>query len=228
MANVYLDDSILQAIGNAIRTQTGTTATFLPSEMPSAISMIGATTLDLFGDTDNQLRYWPGWEDASWIDIKYVMDEYGAGRRQLPEDIKPGCYKFWPIVKNGKEINLLFKLNSIVDNVLMFEATATETSDFLTLDEHLDALYEMSKYKNCLTNDKIFVLSRDKFNLDIEGVSWTSTPVICVTPGGEFIEAQETSEFNYVPMFSIGLHELGVDYNERREQESGEEDLLSI
>lgn len=38
MANVYLQDSTLTAIGNAIRAKAGNTTQLLPSEMPAAIT----------------------------------------------------------------------------------------------------------------------------------------------------------------------------------------------
>lgn len=40
MAKVYLEDSELTAIGNAIRTKNGATTLYLPSEMPAAINAI--------------------------------------------------------------------------------------------------------------------------------------------------------------------------------------------
>lgn len=40
MANVFIDDSVMSSIANAIRSKSGTTQTYLPSEMPSAIENI--------------------------------------------------------------------------------------------------------------------------------------------------------------------------------------------
>lgn len=67
MANVYLQDSTLTAIGNAIRTKGGTTAQLLPSEMPAAITNLpsggGADPFNIYrGDStiDNRLRYTGG------------------------------------------------------------------------------------------------------------------------------------------------------------------------
>lgn len=217
MANVYLDDSTLQSIANAIRTQGGANTTLLPSEMPAAINNIGnPPTRAMMREmaTDKYLRFWPGWDDASWFDIKYIVDEWNMDRRELPQDIKVGCMKMWPV----GESNILFKLNSIVNKTLIFESTAAHTSTFLALDENLMNLFNNSKYQHCLSNDFMFVLTKDKFNLDVENISWTSTPIVCVTPGGDFIEAEETSEFYYIPMFAIG-NDLGGAYNGREDAE---------
>lgn len=40
MANVYLKDSTLTSIGDAIRSKNGTTTKYKPSEMPAAITAI--------------------------------------------------------------------------------------------------------------------------------------------------------------------------------------------
>lgn len=66
MANVYLQDSTLTAIGNAIRAKAGNTTQLLPSEMPAAITNLpsgGAGKLDIYrGDAsiDNRLKYTSG------------------------------------------------------------------------------------------------------------------------------------------------------------------------
>ena len=43
MAKVYIDESILEAIAEAIRDMGGASGTLLPSEMPQAIRSIGST-----------------------------------------------------------------------------------------------------------------------------------------------------------------------------------------
>ena len=63
MANVYLQDSTLTAIGNAIRTKAGNTTQLLPSEMPNAIANLpsgGSAKFNVYrGDSsiDNRLKY---------------------------------------------------------------------------------------------------------------------------------------------------------------------------
>lgn len=63
MANVYLQDSTLTAIGNAIRTKAGNSNMLLPSEMAAAINNLpsgGAGKMNIYvGDAtvDNRLQY---------------------------------------------------------------------------------------------------------------------------------------------------------------------------
>lgn len=63
MANVYLQDSTLTAIGNAIRAKAGNSTQLLPSEMPAAITNLpsgGAGKMNIYvGDStvNNRLQY---------------------------------------------------------------------------------------------------------------------------------------------------------------------------
>lgn len=81
MANVYLQDSTLSAIGDAIRNKGGTSDLLLPSAMPAAINALTAdgstnsgVTLDnahyKMGTTTNvsSTLIWSGWADVFTID----------------------------------------------------------------------------------------------------------------------------------------------------------------
>lgn len=113
MSKVYLQDSTLTSIANAIRAQTKSAVTLLPSEMPTAIAGIGGTTLRLRAlsrKSKYNLRDWPGWNEASWEDIKYIIDEVALGlREELPEDIVVGVMKQWSI----GDKHIIFKLEEI-------------------------------------------------------------------------------------------------------------------
>ena len=219
MAKVYLDDSRFQAIANAIRTKTGASATLLPSEMAAAITSIGVAPVQLKARArsfeDKRLRTWPGWEDSTWVDLKFIVDEWNMGRRELPDDILVGSYKLWPIMKGDKEVNVICKLNSIVDGTLIFQCASAFPTDYFALDEHLNKLYNMSVYgTQVLTDNNMFLLTPEKWNIDNDEVCWTSIPFVCITPGGELIDAEETTEFFYIPMFAIG-NDLGGMYDGR-------------
>lgn len=71
MAKVYLEDSELTAIGNAIRGKNGTTTKYLPSEMPAAITAIqsgggGGELMQLEGDGGYICGY-PGYYSNEWL-----------------------------------------------------------------------------------------------------------------------------------------------------------------
>ena len=73
MANVYLQDSTLTAIGDAIRTKGGTTAQLYPSEMPAAITNLpsggGAPEIDFYNlnvSKNSNFTYYM-WKDWSNI-----------------------------------------------------------------------------------------------------------------------------------------------------------------
>lgn len=75
MANVYLQDSTLTAIGDAIRAKAGNSNLLLPSEMPAAITNLpsgggGATFAPYVGDKDvfNRLKF------TSSKNILYLSD----------------------------------------------------------------------------------------------------------------------------------------------------------
>jgi hypothetical protein len=60
MANVYLQDSTLTAIGNAIRAKAGNTTQLLPSEMPAAITNLpsgGGKIVPYVGDKEVYNRF---------------------------------------------------------------------------------------------------------------------------------------------------------------------------
>lgn len=212
----YVEDTTLQAIADAIRTRGGFSGTYLPSEMPTAIMNIDggqAKAKKLVirkPGTDTRLRNWPGWDDATWIDVKFIVDEWNMGRRELPEDIKVGLYKMW-----GDE---LFKLNSIVDGTLVFEATSAHSSTQYAIDGLLEELYD-AEAMNLLTNDHFFVLSKEKWNIDTEATTWTSDPFVCYTPDDKFIESMEDMEFNIIPMFAIGK-DLGSEWTNKKIEEN--------
>ena len=73
MANVYLQDSTLTSIGNAIRSKTGETGLLLPREMPAAIQSIttggsGVTPVDIFIGGGPQNKY-QATSKSNYIDI---------------------------------------------------------------------------------------------------------------------------------------------------------------
>lgn len=68
MAKVYLEDSELTNIGNAIRNKNGATTMYLPSEMPAAIDAIegGGEKIQVEGDVGYICGY-PGYYSSSWL-----------------------------------------------------------------------------------------------------------------------------------------------------------------
>ena len=73
MANVYLQDSTLTSIGNAIRSKTGETGLLLPSQMPAAIQSIttggsGVTPVDIFIGGGSKNLY-QATSNSNYIDI---------------------------------------------------------------------------------------------------------------------------------------------------------------
>lgn len=86
MAKVYLEDSELTNIGNAIRNKNGTTTKYLPSEMPAAISAIetgGGGDISTFLKMPNRCEYLfcydrfkntyqPYKDEIDWSSARYI------------------------------------------------------------------------------------------------------------------------------------------------------------
>lgn len=126
MSQVYMDNLILSNIADAIRTELNSTNTYLPSEMADAISSIGAspTIFRIRKKLSHNLRDWPDWNEASWEDIKYIIDEVALGlKEELPGDIVVGVMKQWPI----GDKHIIFRLEEINERQLIFKSiTKTE------------------------------------------------------------------------------------------------------
>jgi hypothetical protein len=70
MSKVYLEDSTLTAIGNAIRGKTGESGLLLPSEMADAIASIGSGGSG--GDFDlSNIKYYV--YNSSKVESSYIM-----------------------------------------------------------------------------------------------------------------------------------------------------------
>lgn len=85
MATVYLKDTTLTSIGNAIREKTNTTTQYLPSEMPNAIASIAVGG---GGSSDSGLIL-PEAGDKVWVDANGLSQEYMT----VPTSINPDNIK---------------------------------------------------------------------------------------------------------------------------------------
>lgn len=194
MSKVYLDDSILTAIANAIRTQGNTRQTFYPYEMPSAIEAIDtspSTLATIKKVAPTRVIRWPGWEDATWVDIKLMVDDVARRSADLPSDIEVGRVK---LCKIG-DMEGVCELCDIIDGVLLFKVMTPRYSTASALEDTLYDLFIESEHMHCLTNDKLFALSEDR----------------------ELLTDEE--EKPYTLMFAIGPRELGPEYTGRYEEE---------
>lgn len=110
MANVYLQDSTLTSIGNAIRSKTGETGLLLPSQMPAAIqSITGGGGNDkpydrffLNAPGGASGRLWNGWKtyfptNADFDKIKLIVTVTTSNSRSIVIKENPE----WLVAKDG-------------------------------------------------------------------------------------------------------------------------------
>lgn len=77
MANVFIEESTMQAIGDAIRAKTGGTEGILPEDMPAEIESIEAgdnfydAFWDVYQDNGNRTNYENGFGGIGWTDATF-------------------------------------------------------------------------------------------------------------------------------------------------------------
>ena len=122
MANVFIEETTLTAIGNAIRSKTGTEDLMLPSDMPAAIDGISV------GGGGSDGSYDEGYSDALTDEYNRFWDEYQSNGKRTNYRVAFGgtgwsknCieqYKY-PLCPNNKNINgyFIFAYNTSIDDL---------------------------------------------------------------------------------------------------------------
>lgn len=156
---------------------------------------------------------WPGWDNASWQDVKSLVDSKPAS---WPEDIVIGATKTWNFTDTtlGAD-NCIMKLVGIGDN-LTFCATSGLTTkvQWEDLSSSSLLLFDNSIDKSVLTEDKIFVFTKEQFEEYLSSsladykLCWTNTEidsslVYGIVPPGTFTQINKAQSLGYVPAFKI-------------------------
>lgn len=144
MANVYLKDSTLSAIGDAIRSKTGGTGLLLPSQMPAAIQSITTGGSSGGGDLDVDTYYlnivkttdtaylWSDWEtyfptDNDFDRIVDMVFIWGSGSKTIYVPITT-IRNIYSATGGYNEVELTAKqlsYNNIVDCYVYFRRASS-------------------------------------------------------------------------------------------------------
>ena len=152
---------------------------------------------------------WPGWDKATWQDIKSLV----ASGTAIPEDVTVGATKAWNY--NGETYGDTSSTMRIValDDGITFQAVSglTTRMTYDSVSEALDTIFDNSVDKAVLDADKIWIPSKEQFeawgDLGNYGFCWTSTESDSlqygIAPGGSIVEMNKAQALSIVPSFTI-------------------------